>query len=139
MLRLRLLMMERATSRCYKTLLLSKTADNGFQEYSQDAPTCTPQINHQADKNSVTARRLASDVTEHCIRRYTTLYSLAQKLLNYVNSSVAALRCGKAVQMHCQFVAMHCQLHCLNFRIRKQNLCQYNSTTLCQVRFNGIF
>jgi len=38
--------------------------------------------------------------------------------------TVAALRCGKAVQMHCQFVAMHCQLHCLCFRKRKQNLCQ---------------
>ena len=38
--------------------------------------------------------------------------------------AVAALRCGKAVQMHCQFVAMHCQLHCLYFRIRKQKLCQ---------------
>jgi len=39
-------------------------------------------------------------------------------------ASVAALRCGKAVQMHCQFIAMHCRLHCLYFRIRKQNLCQ---------------
>jgi len=29
--------------------------------------------------------------------------------------AVAALRCGKAVQIHCQFVAMHCQLHCLYF------------------------
>jgi len=37
---------------------------------------------------------------------------------------VATLRCGKAVQMHCQFIVMHCQLHCLYFRIRKQSLCQ---------------
>jgi len=34
-----------------------------------------------------------------------------------IASSVAALRCGKAVQMHYQFVAMHYQLHCLYFRM----------------------
>jgi len=37
----------------------------------------------------------------------------------HCGGTVAALRCGKAVQMHCQFVVMHCQLHCLYFRIRK--------------------
>jgi len=36
--------------------------------------------------------------------------------------SVAALRCGKAVQMHYQFVVMHCLLQCLYFRTRKQNI-----------------
>ena len=37
----------------------------------------------------------------------------AMKVMNLRRLAVAALRCGKAVQMHCQFVAMHCQLHCL--------------------------
>ena len=32
--------------------------------------------------------------------------------------AVAARRCGKAMQMHCLSVAMHCQLHGLYFRIR---------------------
>ena len=41
-----------------------------------------------------------------------------------VVQTVEALRCGKTVQMHCQFIAMHCQLHCLYFRVRKQKLYQ---------------
>ena len=32
-------------------------------------------------------------------------------------------------QMHCQFAEMHCQLHCLHFRISKQN-CVNNRTML---------
>jgi len=37
---------------------------------------------------------------------------------------VAALRCGKAVQMHYQFLDMHCQLHCLYFT-RKSCSCSF--------------
>ena len=36
---------------------------------------------------------------------------------------------AKAVQMLCQFVDMHCQLHCLHFRISKQ-YCVNNRTML---------
>jgi len=42
-------------------------------------------------------------------------------VMHFQRQAVAALRCGKAVQMHCQFVAVHCQLHCLYFRIRNKN------------------
>ena len=34
----------------------------------------------------------------------------------------------KAVPMHCQFVAVHCQLNCLHFRIRNTNM---SITLLC--------
>jgi len=49
--------------------------------------------------------------------------------------AVAALRCGKAVQMHYQFVAMHChcQLHCLYCRIRKQNVCQQQDYAIARI------
>jgi len=46
----------------------------------------------------------------------------SEQNVNYRDTlPVAAVRCGKAVQMHCQFIAMHCQLHCLYFRIRNKN------------------
>jgi len=46
--------------------------------------------------------------------------------------SVAALRCGKAVQMHYQFVAMHCQLHCLYFN-KKDQLSLTNPRDACEM------
>ena len=52
-----------------------------------------------------------------------SLIFCSQEAEVFVSSGpVVALRCGKAVQMHCQFVAMHCQLHCLYFRIRKSRI-----------------
>jgi len=46
-------------------------------------------------------------------------YFFALRGPKFTKLTVAALRCGKAVHMHCQFIAMHCQLHCLYVRIRK--------------------
>jgi len=52
-------------------------------------------------------------------------------LLCRLLSPVAALRCGKAVQMHYQFVVMHCRLHCLYFN-KKAQLSLTNPRDACK-------
>jgi len=52
----------------------------------------------------------------------------SRRLQRLYSCAVAALRYGKAVQMHCQFAAMNCQLHCLYFEIRKKTM---SITGLC--------
>ena len=76
----------------------------------------------------------ATDCLERLVSQMTNLYvdrAVAALLILFIQTLalyksftylLTYLLCGKEVQMHCQFVAMHCQLHCLYFEIRKQKL-----------------
>ena len=82
-------------------------------------------MSHELDARQQTIDSLTSDN-----EKLNKSKKKVQSEVNVCCQSVAALRCGKAVQMYCQFVAMHCQLHCLYFRIRKYKTYVSNRTVL---------